>query len=430
MSSNHLVTSVSPYIRIHDLRFRYPGMHHDALSMPSLEIDQPGLVAVTGPSGAGKSTLMELLAGTLGERYTGSVQVLGKEWTDLRGDRSRQFHLRRIALIPQDLGLLPSQTPRQMLIQALLDADVARSECDDRVLRALSRMELGQYADRRIAEMSGGQKQRVAIARALVRNVELILADEPTANLNPQLADETIAILRRIGQTIPIVVVTHDPRIAELCDRTIKLTPPVPAVLPALAPVALPAARFAPAAFVPATVRRMPAPIIRTPPAPVLIPAAVTSEPKSYRKLAIVSTAAACGAAAMIALLVAGLSSGARPIQTQTLTAVAPVVAPAEPSPIPSASPTPVSVPVAVKAPVTVVAPKVHAATVARTTPRVTPAPVVVGPTPAPMPTVQATQAAVQPAPTPTPALTYLNWWQQFLTPPNQSPAPTPSPTG
>src|SRR5713226_3197347 len=134
-------------------------MHHDALSMPRLEIDRPGLIAVTGPSGAGKSTLIELMAGTLSERYTGSVQVLGKEWSDLRGDRSRQFHLRRIALIPQDLGLLPSQTPRQMLCQALLDADAPKAECDDRVVRALSRMELDAYADRRIAEMSGGQKQ-------------------------------------------------------------------------------------------------------------------------------------------------------------------------------------------------------------------------------------------------------------------------------
>src|SRR6266700_3624928 len=204
------------FVTIRDLRFRYPGAAQEALSMPAMDIDRPGLYAITGPSGAGKSTLIELIAGTLTERYAGSIQVLGKEWSEVRGDRARQFHVRRIGLIPQDLGLLPNQTPRQMLRQALLDADVPKAQCDERILAALSRMELDGYADRRIAELSGGQRQRVAIARVLVRNVELILADEPTANLNAALADETIAVLQRIGTTIPVIVVTHDLRIAQL----------------------------------------------------------------------------------------------------------------------------------------------------------------------------------------------------------------------
>src|SRR2546429_2158489 len=160
------------------------------------------------------------------ERSWGWVRALGRDGAELRSAGSRQFHLRRIGLIPQDLGLLPTQTPRQMLCQALLDADVPKSECDDRVVRALSQMDLDIYMDRRIADMSGGQKQRVAIARALVRNVELILADEPTANLNTQLGDEIVAVLKRIGRTIPVVVVTHDPRLALLCDDQVHLAPP------------------------------------------------------------------------------------------------------------------------------------------------------------------------------------------------------------
>jgi putative ABC transport system ATP-binding protein len=220
------VPAATPYVRIRDLRFRYPGAGHDALVLPGVEVDRPGLIAITGPSGAGKSTLIELLAGTLNERYSGSVQVLGQEWSELRGDRPRQFHLRRIALIPQDLGLLPNQTPRQMLQQAMLDAGVARAECDGRMARALGQVELTGFADRRIAELSGGQKQRVAIARALVRNVELILADEPTANLHAELADDTLAVLRRIAATVPVLMVTHDPRMAERCDRSIVVSAP------------------------------------------------------------------------------------------------------------------------------------------------------------------------------------------------------------
>ena len=276
------------YVRIRDLRFRYPGMAQDALWMPSLDVERPGLIAVTGPSGAGKSTLIELLAGTLSERYSGSVQVLGKEWSELRGDRARQFHLRRIALIPQDLGLLPSQTPRQMLLQALLDADVTRNACDDRIMAALTQMELQAYADRRIAELSGGQKQRVAIARALARNVELILADEPTASLHSQLADEAVAVLRRIGGTIPVMMVTHDPRIAQMCDRQVALVVPGPGRAPARTAVAAPirAAQtvlpLSAAASLPAVASAaasLPAPVPMSPaasalPIPIPVPAA------------------------------------------------------------------------------------------------------------------------------------------------------------
>jgi len=402
-SINH---TPAPIVAIRDLRFRYPGMDHDALWMPALDISRPGLVAVTGCSGAGKSTLIELMAGTLSERYSGSVRVLGKEWAELRSDRSRQFHLRRIGLIPQDLGLLPNQTPRQMLGQALLHAGVPKAECDDRVVRALSQMDLDVYMDRRIADMSGGQKQRVAIARALVRNVELILADEPTANLNTQLGDEIVAVLMRIGRTIPVVVVTHDPRIALLCDQQIHLAPP---------PVAEP------------------------------VTGGVGRVRRPHRKVAIVSTAGSCAVAAIVAMFVGAASPAEGPTTSQLPdhVATAAAVAATPPSPSPGATPSQATPPVVVvaappqAAPPPAATPAAAAAqtkatrttTVARTLPAVREAPVfqVADPSPqasVPAASVQMTPASAQPAPAPM----YLQWWQTFFGFMGGKPSPQPNP--
>ncbi|HWD70911.1 MAG TPA: ATP-binding cassette domain-containing protein [Actinomycetota bacterium] len=393
----------APIVAIRDLRFRYPGMDHDALWMPALDISRPGLVAVTGCSGAGKSTLIELMAGTLSERYSGSVRVLGKEWAELRRDRSRQFHLRRIGLIPQDLGLLPNQTPRQMLCQALLDAGVPKGECDDRVIRALSQMDLDVYMDRRIADMSGGQKQRVAIARALVRNVELILADEPTANLNTQLGDEIVALLKQIGRTIPVVVVTHDPRIALLCDDQVHLAPP-----PAEEPVAV----------------------------------GMAQARRPHLKVAIVSTAATCGVAAIVAMFVGAASPAEGPTASQLPGHVATAAAPATPpSPGPGTTPSQVTPPAAAPpqaapppaATPAAAAPQTKATrttTVGRTLPAVQEAPVVQVADPSPEASVPATSVQITPAsvePPPVPLPTYLQWWQAFSGFFGGSPSPQPT---
>jgi ABC-type lipoprotein export system ATPase subunit len=113
-----MMAEVAPLIRIRDLAYSYPG-GPEILRIPALDVSGRGLIAITGPSGAGKSTFVELLAGTLQSGYQGSVEVLGSEWRDLRRDADRQRHLRRIGFIPQDFGLLPDRTPRQMLQQDL-----------------------------------------------------------------------------------------------------------------------------------------------------------------------------------------------------------------------------------------------------------------------------------------------------------------------
>lgn len=218
------MTDAAPLVRIRDLAYSYPE-GPEILRIPALNVSGRGLIAITGPSGAGKSTFVELLAGTLQSGYEGSVEVLGSEWRDLRRDADRQRHLRRIGFIPQDFGLLPDRTPRQMLQQDLTDSGVSTDEHAERIDRALAEVEIVDLADQRIASLSGGQGQRVAIARMLARDVDLVIADEPTANLDPGLRSVIMGLLRKLSAHVPVIVVTHDAAVAEACDRTIILQP-------------------------------------------------------------------------------------------------------------------------------------------------------------------------------------------------------------
>lgn len=210
-------------IEVRDLVYRYSGAGEDVLRIPSLDIRGPGLVAVTGPSGAGKSTLIEIIAGTLQDEYSGTVKVLGGVWNEFSRDSDRQRHLRRIGLIPQDYGLLPTLTPIELLHQDLSDAGVARAGQDDRINVALTSVGLEEYAHVLISSLSGGQKQRVAIARMLARDVDLVVADEPTANLDPSLVQGVMRLFRELSESRLVVVISHDAAVAAACDRTIVL---------------------------------------------------------------------------------------------------------------------------------------------------------------------------------------------------------------
>jgi putative ABC transport system ATP-binding protein len=223
-------------VRIRDLRYRYRGTDRDVLRMGTLDIEGPGLVAVVGQTGVGKTTLMELLAGTLREPYHGSIQVLGVELRGLRRDADRQRHLRRVGLVPQDFGLLPGSTVRDILLQDLADAQVPVAEREERVRHALDRVGLLPFAARDSEQLSGGQRQRVAIARTLARDVDLMIADEPTANLDPAQAESIMALFEELGASRPVLIVTHDMGVAARCGRTIVLRAPVEQGEPARSP--------------------------------------------------------------------------------------------------------------------------------------------------------------------------------------------------
>lgn len=112
-----------------------------------------------------------------------------------------------------------------MLIQDLTDSGVPATEHAERIVQALAAVDLTELADQRIASLSGGQGQRVAIARMLARDVDLVIADEPTANLDPDLRGVVMGLLRKLSDHVPVIVVTHDAVVAEACDRTIILQP-------------------------------------------------------------------------------------------------------------------------------------------------------------------------------------------------------------
>jgi len=212
-------------VEVRGLRFAFPG-GPPVLSVDAFDVATPGMVAVVGQSGAGKSTFGALIGGQEQAPYEGSIKVLGREWSDLaqgRRDDERQLHRRRIGYIPQDYGLLPHYTPWEMLMLDMGDADVPEAQRDSHAEQALQAMGLEEMRDRRIAELSGGQQQRVAIARMLARDVALVVADEPTANLDPDTTQDVVAALRRAAERVPVIVITHDRWVADQCQWQLAL---------------------------------------------------------------------------------------------------------------------------------------------------------------------------------------------------------------
>ncbi len=186
---------------------------------------QPGeFVALVGPSGSGKSTLLNLLGGL--DRPTG-----GELWLDglalhEAGDKARTRHRReRLGFIFQSFNLLPRLTALENTAVPLMLSGVNKEEREARAAALLAKVGLGHRLGHYPTELSGGEQQRVAIARALIHNPALILADEPTGNLDSQTGAEVMALLKELNtqQGITLIVVTHDSDVAAYADRTIKL---------------------------------------------------------------------------------------------------------------------------------------------------------------------------------------------------------------
>jgi len=195
-----------------------------ALDNVSLQIEPGEFVAVMGPSGCGKSTLLHLLGG-LDRPTSGSVTIDGHNLSDLPDAKLTELRRHKIGFIFQFFNLIPVlNAVENAALPVTLDG-VRQAEAKERATDWLRKVGLDDRLDHRPDQMSGGQQQRVAVARALVANPALILADEPTGNLDTRASEEIAALLRQVANEWgrSVVIVTHDPRIAAHADRIIFL---------------------------------------------------------------------------------------------------------------------------------------------------------------------------------------------------------------
>jgi putative ABC transport system ATP-binding protein len=194
-----------------------------ALRGVSLRIDEGESVTIMGPSGSGKSTLMNLL-GCLDSPTEGSYHLNGQDVSSLSDNQLAHIRNREIGFVFQQFNLLPRTTAQRQVELPLMYAGVGARERKKRAREALETVGLGDRAGHRPDELSGGQQQRVAIARALVTQPSIIMADEPTGNLDSKSGNEVLCIFEKLNQKgITVIFVTHDPEIAEYSRRVIHI---------------------------------------------------------------------------------------------------------------------------------------------------------------------------------------------------------------
>ena len=235
-----------PIIELTDLTKRYQMGDNTvhALRGVSLDIDAGDFVAIMGASGSGKSTLMNII-GCLDRPTSGRYVLAGREVSRLDSDQLAEIRNHLIGFVFQSFNLLRRTSALDNVELPLIYADVAARERRRRARAALDRVGLGARLDHHPSQLSGGQQQRVAIARAIVSEPEVIVADEPTGNLDSRTSIEIIALFQELGRSgITVILVTHEPDIAEHASRVVvvkdgrvqsdKRRIPVPAVVPPL----------------------------------------------------------------------------------------------------------------------------------------------------------------------------------------------------
>ena len=180
--------------------------------------------ALSGPSGSGKTTLLNLL-GTLDSPTSGRVYVSGRDTTEMSESERSALRLHKLGFVFQAYNLVPVLSALENVEFVLLLQQVAHAERRARARRCLEELGLGELVDKRPNEMSGGQQQRVAIARAIASEPEIVLADEPTANLDSKTAEDLLDLMERLNRErgVTFLFSTHDPRVMGRARRSIRL---------------------------------------------------------------------------------------------------------------------------------------------------------------------------------------------------------------
>jgi len=212
-------------IDVDDVRktYRTGSLEVEALRGVSFDIGTGEYVAIMGPSGSGKSTLMHIL-GCLDVPTSGSFHLAGEDVSTMSEEELAHVRNRRIGFVFQQFNLLASLNAWRNVELPLVYAGVDRPKRKERALAALDRVGLASRVEHRPGELSGGQQQRVAVARALVTDPALILADEPTGNLDTASAHEVLALLDELHQSgRTIVLITHEQDVAAEAERTMRI---------------------------------------------------------------------------------------------------------------------------------------------------------------------------------------------------------------
>jgi putative ABC transport system ATP-binding protein len=212
-----------PVVRFRDVGKVYDdeGLHVTAIRSVTFDIPRSRFAMIVGPSGSGKTTLLNLI-GCIDTPTTGRLEVCGQDIGALADDALTDFRSRNIAFVFQNFNLLPVLTAYENVEYPLLLLGVPAGERRDQTTAMLESVGLADKHDHRPNQLSGGQKQRVAVARALVKKPSVVLADEPTANLDSRTGAEVIALMRKVQEehAASFVFSTHDPQLISHADET------------------------------------------------------------------------------------------------------------------------------------------------------------------------------------------------------------------
>lgn len=203
--------------------YQFGAEHVHALRGVTFAISEGDYVAIVGPSGCGKSTLLNLL-GAIDQPTRGSVSIRGKSVAGMRDRESTEFRLRNIGFVFQRFYLMPTLSARENIELPMSEAGLGKTERANRARELLSYVGLKHREKHRPSELSGGEQQRVAIARALANKPAILLADEPTGELDAKTGAEIIALFGRLNvDGTTIIVVTHDEDLASAARRKIHM---------------------------------------------------------------------------------------------------------------------------------------------------------------------------------------------------------------